>query len=122
MIELHPWDSITQWSRLSARYLRKEFQSSSVVKRATLHISGLGMYELYINGKRIGDRVLAPNPTDYRKSFFYNTHDVTQQIKDGKNAIAAVLGNRRHFTMRQNYKTQKHNTFELPETVTALEI
>ncbi|HEV8273978.1 MAG TPA: alpha-rhamnosidase, partial [Chitinophagaceae bacterium] len=41
-----PWDSITQWSRLSARYLRKEFQSSSAVKRATVYISGLGMYEL----------------------------------------------------------------------------
>ena len=75
------WDSVTQWSRLSARYLRKEFQNTSAVKRATVYISGLGMYELYINGKKIGDQVLAPNPTDYRKSYFYNTHDVTQQIK-----------------------------------------
>jgi len=75
------WDSITQWSRLSARYLRKEFQSTTVVKRATVYIAGLGMYELYINGKKIGDQVLAPNPTDYRKSYFYNTHDVTAQAK-----------------------------------------
>ncbi|HEX3168002.1 MAG TPA: family 78 glycoside hydrolase catalytic domain [Chitinophagaceae bacterium] len=117
-----PWDSITQWSRLSARYLRKEFQSSSAVKRATVYISGLGMYELYINGKRIGDQVLAPNPTDYRKSFFYNTHDVTEQIKNGKNAIATVLGNGRFFTMRQNYKTQKHNTFGYPKLLLQLEI
>ena len=117
-----PWDSITQWSRLSARYLRKEFQSSSVVKRATVYISGLGMYELYINGKRIGDQVLAPNPTDYRKSFFYNTHDVTEQIKNGKNAIGTVLGNGRFFTMRQNYKTQKHNTFGYPKLLLQLEI
>jgi len=116
------WDSITQWSRLSARYLRKEFQSSSVVKRATVYISGLGMYELYINGKKIGDQVLVPNPTDYRKSFFYNTHDVTQQIKSGKNAIATVLGNGRFFTMRQNYKTQKHNTFGYPKLLLQLEI
>mgnify|MGYP003410037617 FL=1 len=84
------WDSITQWSRLSARYLRKEFQNISAVKRATVYISGLGMYELYINGKKIGDQVLAPNPTDYRKSFFYNTHDVTTAIKKGNNAIATV--------------------------------
>ena len=87
------WDSITQWSRLSARYLRREFQSASIVKRATVYISGLGMYELYINGKKIGDQVLAPNPTDYRKTYFYNTHDVTTQIKAGTNAIGAVLGN-----------------------------
>ncbi len=116
------WDSITQWSRLSARYLRKEFQNTSTVKRATVYISGLGMYELYINGKKIGDQVLAPNPTDYRKSFFYNTHDVTAEIKNGSNAIGTVLGNGRFFTMRQNYKTQKHNTFGYPKLLLQLEI
>ena len=109
------WDSVTQWSRLSARYLRKEFVNASAVKRATVYISGLGMYELFINAKKIGDQVLAPNPTDYRKSFFYNTHDVTAEIKKGNNAIATVLGNGRFFTMRQNYKTQKHNTFGYPK-------
>jgi len=117
-----PWDSITQWSRLSARYLRKEFQSRSFVKRATVYFSGLGMYELYINGRKIGDQVLAPNPTDYRKSYFYNTHDVTAEIKKGSNAIATVLGNGRFFTMRQNYKTQKHNTFGYPKLLLQLEI
>jgi alpha-L-rhamnosidase len=117
-----PWDSITQWSRLSARYLRKEFQNTAVVKRATVYISGLGLYELYINGNKTGDQVLAPNPTDYRKSFFYNTHDVTAQIKTGSNAIATVLGNGRFFTMRQNYKPQKHNTFGYPKLLLQLEI
>ncbi len=116
------WDSITTWSRLSARYLRKEFQSTAAVKRATVYITGLGMYELYINGKKIGDQVLAPNPTDYRKSFFYNTHDVTESIKKGGNAIAAVLGNGRFFTMRQNYKTYKINTFGYPKLLLQLEI
>jgi alpha-L-rhamnosidase len=116
------WDSISQWSRLSARYLRKEFASISPVKRATAYISGLGMYELYINGKKIGDQVLAPNPTDFRKSFFYNTHDVTSLVKKGNNAIATVLGNGRFFTMRQNYKTQKHNTFGFPKLLFQLEI
>jgi alpha-L-rhamnosidase len=116
------WDSISQWSRLSARYLRKEFTNATQVKRATVYISGLGMYELYINGKKIGDQVLAPNPTDYRKSFFYNTHDVTAQIKKGNNAIATILGNGRFFTMRQNYKTQKHNTFGYPKLLLQLEI
>lgn len=116
------WDSITTFSRLSARYLRNEFQSASTVKRATVYISGLGMYELYINGQRIGDQVLAPNPTDYRKSFFYNTHDVTEAIKKGNNAIATVLGNGRFFTMRQNYKTYKINTFGYPKLLLQLEI
>jgi len=116
------WDSVTQWSRLSARYLRKEFISKPTIKSATVYLSGLGMYELYINGKKIGDQVLAPNPTDYRKTYFYNTHDVTKQIKAGNNAIATVLGNGRFFTMRQNYKTHKHNTFGFPKLLLQLEI
>ena len=51
-----PWDSITQWSRLSARYLRKEFSSGLTIKRATVYVAGLGMYELWMNGKKIGDQ------------------------------------------------------------------
>jgi len=46
------WDSVTKFSRLSARYFRKEF-SGSQVKRATVYISGLGLYELYVNGKKV---------------------------------------------------------------------
>jgi alpha-L-rhamnosidase len=117
-----PWDSITQWSRLSARYLRKEFQQSGTVKRATAYVCGLGLHEFFINGKKIGDQVLAPPPTDYRKSFLYNTYDVTNNIRNGSNAIGVVLGNGRFFTMRQNYKTQKHNTFGYPKLLLQLEI
>lgn len=117
-----PWDSITQWSRLSARYLRKEFTNSTAIKRATVYICGLGLYELYLNGTKVGDQVLAPNPTDYRKSVLYNTYDVTSLVRPGTNAIATVLGNGRFFTMRQNYKTQKHNTFGYPKLLLQLEI
>src|SRR5258706_9150891 len=116
------WDSITQWSRLSARYLRTEFQQTGKVKRAMVYLCGLGLYELYINGKKIGDQVLSPAPTDYRKTVLYNTYDVTKDMKDGANAIATVLGNGRFFTMRQNYKTQKHNTFGYPKLLLQLEI
>ncbi len=116
------WDSITQWSRLSARYFRKEFSNDGAVKRATVYICGLGLYELYVNGNKVGDQVLAPNPTDYRKSVLYNTYDVTQLVKSGKNAIATVLGNGRFFTMRQNYKTHKHNNFGFPKMLLQLEI
>ena len=49
-----PGDSETQWSRLAARYLRKEFAVKKGVKRATVHIAGMGLYELFINGQRIG--------------------------------------------------------------------
>lgn len=117
-----PWDSITQFSRLSARYFRKQFPVSKQVKKATVYIAGLGLYELFINGKKIGDQVLAPNPTDYRKSVLYNVHDVTNQLRNGENVIGTVLGNGRFFTMRQDYKPQKINTFGYPKMLVQLEI
>src|SRR4051812_9878879 len=90
-----PWDSITTFSRLSARYLRKEFAAPKTIRRATVYVSGLGLYEMYINGEKADSRVMAPLPTDYRKSVLYNTYDVTKEIQKGRNAIGIVLGNGR---------------------------
>ena len=109
-----PGDSETQWSRLAARYLRKEFALTKEVKRATVHIAGMGLYELFINGQRIGEQVLAPAPTDYRKTILYNTYDVTSQLQK-ENAIGVILGNGRFYTMRQNYKPYKIPTFGYPK-------
>lgn len=117
-----PWDSIVMHSRLSARYFRKEFTSKTQVKKATVYLSGLGLYELYINGQRIGNEVLAPGATDYEKSVKYNTFDVTDQIKLGKNAVATILGNGRYFNMRQKYKPNKIRTFGFPKLLFQLEI
>lgn len=117
-----PWDSITQYSRLSARYFRKSFTTPGAIKKATVFISGLGLYELYINGQRIGDAAMAPAPTDYTKSVLYNTYDVTHQVQKGDNVIASVLGNGRFFTMRQNYKPKKIKTFGFPKLLLQLEI
>jgi len=117
-----PWDSVTQWSRLSARYFRKSFQSVGQIKEATLHIVGLGMYELYLNGDKIGNQVLAPAPTDYRKTVLSNTFDVTKNLRDGQNVLGVILGNGRFFTMRQNYKPQKINNFGYPKLLFQLEI
>ncbi|MDP4251309.1 MAG: glycoside hydrolase family 78 protein [Bacteroidota bacterium] len=87
-------------TRLSARYFRKEFSSDRKIKQASLYISGLGLYELYLNGQKLGDQVLAPAPTEYDKRVFYNSFDVTDKIQAGANAIGTVLGNGRFFTMR----------------------
>lgn len=113
--KLMPWDSDTQFSRMSARYLRKEFAPKKKVAHATVHISGLGLYELYINGQKVGDRVLAPAPTDYRKTTLYNSYDVTALLKDNANAMGVTLGNGRFYTMRQNFKNYKIPTFGFPK-------
>lgn len=109
------WDSETQWSRLSARYLRKEFDINKPVKHAVVHISGQGLYELFLNGKRVGDQVLAPAPTDYRQTLLYNSYDVTDLLAKEDNAMGVVLGNGRYYTMRQNYKPYKIPTFGYPK-------
>jgi len=82
-----PWDVEGVHSRLSARYLRTEFNTEKAVKCATLYICGLGLYEVFINGKRIGNQVLAPVPTDYRCTVLYNAFDVTSMLLH-KNAQA----------------------------------
>ncbi len=110
-----PWDIEDVHSRLSSRYMRKEFLVDKELLRATLYISGLGLYEAYINGNKIGDQVLAPAPTDYRKTVLYNAFDVTSIVQDGDNAIGVVLGNGRFYTMQQNKKPYKINNFGYPK-------
>lgn len=117
-----PWDNIKTDSRLSARYFRKEFQSTKTVKYATASIIGLGLYELYINGKKVGEDVMAPSPTDYTKNVKYNTYDVTSYLQNGKNAVGAILGNGRFFAMRQNEKPYKIKTFGFPKMLMNLNI
>lgn len=109
-----PWDAETEHSQLSSRYLRTEFAVEKEVKRATLYICGLGMYEAFINGNKVGDRVLAPIPTDYRKTILYNAYDVTQMLGN-KNAIGVVLGNGRYYTMQQKKKPYKITNFGYPK-------
>lgn len=75
-----------------ATMLRKEFTLASKVRSATLHATALGVYEVHINGRRVGDRILAPEWTDYRTRVQYQTYDVTPLLREGRNAIAALAG------------------------------
>jgi alpha-L-rhamnosidase len=73
--------------------LRKEFALKGRVKQARAYIAGLGYYELRLNGRRAGNRVLDPAWTTYDKRVLYATYDVTMSLRDGANAIAVTLGN-----------------------------
>jgi len=72
---------------------RKTFTVGKPVKRARLYISGLGYYEPYFNGKRIGDAVLDPGWTTYSKRVLYSTYDVTEVLQQGQNTLGVMLGN-----------------------------
>ena len=73
-------------------YLRREFPLDKPVSRARLYATARGVYELYINGNRVGNDALAPGWTDYDRRIQYQTYDVTPLLADGPNALGAVLG------------------------------
>lgn len=86
--------------KINARYLHKKFELPKSIKTAIVNISGLGLYELYINGKKVGNDVLAPAQTQFDKQVMYNSYDVTNYLQKGKNAIGCILGNGRWINLR----------------------
>lgn len=76
-----------------APMLRREFRVQGRVKRARAYVTGLGYYELYLNGKKVGDHVLDPPYTNFHKRIYYSTYDVTRLLKRGANCVGALLGN-----------------------------
>ena len=113
--QLFPGDSVGQFSKLSARYIRKQIDLKKNIKKATVYIMGMGLYEFYVNGEKIGNQVLAPVPTDYTKNVKYNVFDVTSNLKQGENVLGTILGNGRFFAMRQEYKPYKIKSFGFPK-------
>jgi len=79
------------WIPDSVKVLWKSFDARSSVKSARLYATALGTYELYLNGDRVGDSVMAPGWTDYRERVLYQTYDVTEQVKSGANVMDALL-------------------------------
>ena len=72
-----------------ARQYRKEFAAAKAVRRATIYSTALGIYELHLNGERVGDAYFAPGWSDYHLRAYYNTYDVTALVKPGSNALGA---------------------------------
>ncbi|MDR2815133.1 MAG: glycoside hydrolase family 78 protein [Proteiniphilum sp.] len=105
-------------TRLAARYLRKPFDRKQSVKRAVLYISGLGVYEAFINGKRVSDDVLSPTVSWYPEKVYYNVYDVTSLIRNNGNVLGVKLGNGRYFGMRES----REQVFGLPRLLAQLEI
>jgi alpha-L-rhamnosidase len=82
----------TPWPAQPVDLLRKTFSLAKAVKSARIYSTALGAYQLYLNGQRVGNDVLAPGWTDYRKRVVYQVYDVTEQVRQGGNAIGAILG------------------------------
>ncbi len=84
--------------------LRKPFSVSKKIKDAVVYISGLGHYELTINGKKIGNSEFAPLWTDYDKSVHFNTYELSSaDLQQGENLIGVVLGNGMYNVLAERY-------------------
>jgi alpha-L-rhamnosidase len=73
--------------------LERTFDLRKRVRSARLYAAGLGVYEAQLNGRRVGDEVLEPANSDYRKRVLYATYDVTDELRKGANTLGFELGN-----------------------------
>ncbi len=106
-VGMAPWGEVVapENRELPARMLRHEFTVNKKVSRATVHMSGLGLSELYLNGQKVSKDVLSPALTDYSKRDLYVTYDATDLLKSGRNAIGVILGNGRFYAPRGGIPT-----------------
>ncbi len=118
---------LTRWKdvdSLSARsiILRKEFGAKRRIADAVVHVSGLGHYELTINGRKVGDSEFAPLWSEYSRTIYYNTYDVTSLLRQGDNAIAVLLGNGFFNVQRGNRYSKLQASFGPPQLLLRLDI
>ncbi len=72
--------------------IRKEFEIEKEILKARIYVTARGLYQLQINGQKVGDQEFTPGWTSYHKRLQYQVFDVTNQVKPGKNAVGAILG------------------------------
>lgn len=72
-------------------YLRKDFTTSKKIQSARVFVTSLGLYQLFLNGKKVSTDLFTPGWTSYKNRIQYQTYDVTSMIQE-KNAIGAILG------------------------------
>jgi len=120
---MDPWGEVAKPENreLPARYLRKEFTLRKKPERAVAYVSGLGLFEFMVNGKKVGDQVLVPALTQYDKRVLYLTFEIGDLLRRGRNCVGVVLGNGRYFAPRLRVPT-KTVTFGLPKLLFELRV
>jgi len=72
--------------------LRRGFRVGGAIQQARIYATSLGVYELQLNGRRVGDQLFTPGWTSYNKRLQYQTYDVTSLLRAGENVVGAILG------------------------------
>ena len=102
---------------------RRDFEVGKAVESAIVMVSGLGQYELLLNGDTVTDTVLNPGWTNYRQSVLYNTYDVTSRVHTGANAIGILVGNGMYNVERQRGRYTKFaGSFGQPKVILELHL
>lgn len=130
--DIYPDSTLT----FPAPYFRKEFVVAKPIKKAVAYVCGLGFYEMYFNGDKIGDQVLAPAVTNYDKRslkkllyhyddqstqrVFYNVFDVTENLKEQNNVIGVILGN--GWYNQRDRIVEGYMWYDIPKMIMQLEI
>lgn len=95
---------------------RKSFALSKKLKASYAYVSGLGHYELYLNGEQVDDSFLQPGWTKYDKEAYYVVYDITSRLQQDNNTIGAMLGNGFYYIPPIKGRYQKHKVaFGLPK-------
>ncbi len=110
-----PWQT-------EALLMRKAFTAGPEVKRAVVHVCGLGHFELSLNGEKVGDGLLAPGWTKYNRTCLYETYDVTPLVREGENALGIALGDGMYHTERRNRFSKFQGTFGPQRAILQLEL
>ncbi|MDP9175603.1 MAG: glycoside hydrolase family 78 protein [Planctomycetota bacterium] len=87
------WIAAPAQMKAATLLLRRGFSVKPGLKRAVISVCGLGQYELSINGRSVTENLLSPGWTKYNKTCLYDTYDITDSLKPGKNALGMLLGN-----------------------------
>ena len=79
------------WPTGTVKSLRRNFEVTKPVASVRVYATALGAYKLFVNGRAVGDQILSPGWTDFREHVVYQAYDVSDLVKQGKNAIGAML-------------------------------
>ncbi|HMP05072.1 MAG TPA: family 78 glycoside hydrolase catalytic domain [Lacipirellulaceae bacterium] len=110
-----PWTS-------ESLLLRRDFLTRNGIRRAVVHVCGLGHFELSLNGRKVGDNVLSPGWSKYDRTCLYEPHDVTAMLRPGANAVGLSLGKGMYHAERRHRYSKFQGTFGPLRAVLQLEL
>lgn len=118
---IQKWQDVDSLSAQSI-IVKKDFQAIGKIAQALVDISGLGHYELTINGQKVGDSEFAPLWSEYDKTVYYNRYDVTELLRKGQNRLETLLGNGMFNVQRGSRYSKLQQSFGPPQLLLRLVI